>query len=179
MGWLIFGMLVFCCLSLVIMLFCLKDIDDRIDFTRQEYNSMYNYVRSTNDIVRSNLLPNFDKMLADYKKKIESEKSRLEKTLNGFYKKCGSNDVVLKRNCQRSPEQYIIYIKGIEVGYIKYRHGVLTINYKDVDIYEEEAPEDWEDDDELPDIARVFVLNFCKNIITFYHNKHNKKEVEL
>lgn len=79
MNWLIFGMLVFCCLSLVIMLFCLKDIDDRIDFTRQEYNSMYNYVRSTNDIVRSNLLPNFDKMLVDYKKKIESEKSRLEK----------------------------------------------------------------------------------------------------
>lgn len=41
-------------------------------------------------------------------------------------------DFILKMTCSACPEQYDVFYKGEQVGYLRLRHGVFTCSYPDV-----------------------------------------------
>lgn len=47
----------------------------------------------------------------------------------------------LIKTCKAFPEQYDVFYKGEQVGYIRLRHGYMSVEYPDVDgklVYEKE-----------------------------------------
>jgi hypothetical protein len=64
------------------------------------------------------------------------------------------NGFILKLTCPAYPEQYDVYKDGVQVGYLRLRHGYFTCDYPDCNgetIYEAEPKGDgyFEDDERL------------------------------
>jgi hypothetical protein len=110
----------------------------------------------------------------DFKHMLETVKKEKPEWLSA---KISPDDIKLIKTCDACPEQYDAFYKDEQVGYLRLRFGIFTVqapDHKNTIVFQQEFPGDYKGN--FTDEEREFYLDCAKQAIIEFYIKKEKPE---